>query len=88
MRAPSVGFALSAVEIRLFMWRRTVERPSSYGWRGPQPRQTNIRDTAPASSTRWPAPERGYLAQVARGPGEAKRVLGQELSISIRAERG
>ena len=47
MRAPSVGLALSAVEIRLFMWRRTVERPSSYGWRGPsQPRQTNIRDRA------------------------------------------
>jgi len=47
MRAPSVGLAISAVELRLFMWRTTMERPNSYGLRGPsQPDRHNIRDRA------------------------------------------
>jgi hypothetical protein len=57
MRAPSVGLVLSAVKIRLFMWRTTVERPNSYGLRGPsQPHRQNIRDV-PTFSTCSPATE-------------------------------
>jgi hypothetical protein len=46
MRAPSVGLVLSAVKIRLFMRRGTVERPSSYGLGGPSQPRHNIRDRA------------------------------------------
>jgi hypothetical protein len=88
MRAPSVGVVLSAAKIRLFMRRTTVERLTSCGLRGPaRPRQTQQSGPLPPSRHARRL-LRADLTQVARDSGEARQALGQELSISIRAERG
>ena len=59
MRAPSVGFVLSAVKIRLFMWRTTVERPSLIlaDCEDPANPTDTTFGTAPTFSTRSPATE-------------------------------
>jgi hypothetical protein len=45
MRAPSVGLARSAFEIRLFIWRTTAEGPNTYGCENPaNPDRRNILD--------------------------------------------
>jgi hypothetical protein len=87
MRAPSVGLARSAFEIRLFIWRTTAEGPNTYGCENPANPTDETFWTAPTSPTRSAATATRCLTQVMRGPGEARQALGQEPSISIRAER-